>query len=78
MREDYGEIIMRTTVTIDEVLYAQALELAGPGIVSASDLCREAMKTYVRVQAGRRLAALGGQAPDMKDIPRRRDDTASL
>jgi len=78
IREDYGEIIMRTTVTIDEVLYAQALELAGPGIVSASDLCREAMKTYVRVQAGRRLAALGGQAPDMKDIPRRRDDTASL
>ncbi|MGH8844454.1 MAG: type II toxin-antitoxin system VapB family antitoxin [Advenella sp.] len=69
---------MRTTVTIDEVLYAQALELAEPGIVSASDLCREAMKTYVRVQAGRRLAALGGQVPDMKDIPRRRDDAASL
>ncbi|MGO3122701.1 MAG: type II toxin-antitoxin system VapB family antitoxin [Advenella sp.] len=69
---------MRTTVTIDEVLYAQALELAGPGIVRASDLCREAMKTYVRVQAGRRLAALGGQAPDMKYIPRRRDDAGSL
>lgn len=28
--------------------------------------------TRVRVQAGKRLAALGGTLPDMKDIPRRR------
>ena len=35
-------------------------------------LFREAMKVFVRVQAGKRLAALGGKAPLMKDIPRRR------
>ena len=36
------------------------------------DLFREAMKVFVRVQAGKRLAAMGGKAPFMKDIPRRR------
>lgn len=61
---------MRTTVTIDDALYEQALEMADPGTDKA-DIFREAIKTFVRVQAAKRLAALGGQAPDMKDIPRR-------
>ena len=63
---------MRTTVTIEDDLYEKALELAGPGM-SKADLFREAMRTYVRVQAAKRLAALGGRAPEMEDIPRRRD-----
>ena len=63
---------MRTTVTIDDALYEQALEFAEPGMDKPSDLFREAVKTYVRVQAARRLASLGGEAPEMKDIPRRR------
>ena len=67
---------MRTTVSIDDVLYAQALELADPDMDRA-DLFREAVKTFVRVQAAKRLAALGGQVPDMQDIPRRRDETAT-
>ena len=62
---------MRTTVTIDDDLYQRALDVADPGI-DKSDLFREAMKVFVRVQAGKRLAALGGKAPTMKDIPRRR------
>lgn len=62
---------MRTTVTIDDDLYRRALEVADPGMDKA-DLFREAMKVFVRVQAGSRLAALGGKAPDMKAIPRRR------
>jgi rhamnose utilization protein RhaD (predicted bifunctional aldolase and dehydrogenase) len=37
-----------------------------------ADLIREAMRTFVRVQAGKRLAALGGKAPDMKLVTRRR------
>lgn len=65
---------MRTTITIDDALYKQALELADPGLDKPSDLLREAVNTYVRVQAGRRLAALGGAAPDMQDIPRRREE----
>lgn len=65
---------MRTTVTIDDALYEQALEFADPGMDKPSDLFREAMKTYVRVQAARRLAALGGATPEMQDIPRRRGE----
>ena len=66
---------MRTTITIDDELFNQALELADPGIDKA-DLVREAIRTYVRVQAAKRLAALGGQAPDMK-LPARRQPAAA-
>ena len=49
---------MRTTVTIDDALYEQALEVADPGMDKA-DLFREAIKTFVRIQAAKRLASLG-------------------
>ena len=61
---------MRTTVTIEDTLYEKALELADPKM-EKSDIFREAMKTFVRVQAAKRLAALGGTMPHMQDIPRR-------
>ena len=63
---------MRTTVTIDDSLYQKALEMAEPGMDKA-DIFREAFKTFVRVQAGKRLAALGGTMPVIQDVPRRRD-----
>jgi hypothetical protein len=62
---------MRTTVTIDDELYQRGLELADPEMDKA-DLFREAISVFIRVQVGKRLAALGGQAPEMKNIPRRR------
>lgn len=62
---------MRTTVTIDDDLYQQGLELADPGMDKA-DLFREAMNVFVRVQTAKRLASLGGKAPQMKNIPRRK------
>jgi len=62
---------MRTTVTIDDELYQRGLELADPEMDKA-DLFREAMSVFVRVQIGKRLAALGGKAPEMKNIPRRK------
>ena len=65
---------MRTTVTIDDVLYEKALEVADPAMDRA-DLFREAIKTFVRVQAAKRLASLGASAPEMRDIPRYREDT---
>lgn len=68
----YGLFPMRTTVTIDDSLYNKALELADPEMDKA-ELFREAIKTFVRVQAAKRLASLGGSSPDMKDIPRRRE-----
>ena len=66
---------MRTTVTIDDALYEKALEMADPDMDKA-DLFREAIKTFVRVQAARRLASLGGAAPEMANIPRRPGEPA--
>jgi Arc/MetJ family transcription regulator len=66
---------MRTTVTIDDALYEKALEMADPDMDKA-DLFREAINTFVRVQAARRLAGLGGVAPDMPATPRRSGEPA--
>lgn len=66
---------MRTTVTIDDALYERALEVADPAMDKA-DLFREAIKTFVRVQAAKRLAALGGTLPEMQAVPRRREDAS--
>ncbi|ANE55030.1 MULTISPECIES: type II toxin-antitoxin system VapB family antitoxin [Methylomonas] len=65
---------MRTTVTIDDTLYQKALEMADPDMDKA-EIFREAMKTFVRIQAAKRLAALGGTMPEMADIPRDRRQT---
>lgn len=66
---------MRTTVTIDDALYEKALEVAYPAMDKA-DLFREAIKTFVRVQAAKRLAALGATMPEMRAIPRRRENAS--
>ena len=65
---------MRTTVTIDDALYERALEMADPAMDRA-DLFREAIKTFVRVQAAKRLAALGATMPQTQVPPRRASDT---
>jgi Arc/MetJ family transcription regulator len=67
---------VRTTITIDDALFQKALELADPSLDKA-DLVREAISTFIRVQSGKRLAALGGRAPDMPDVPRRRAEFKS-
>lgn len=67
---------MRTTVTIEDSLYEKALQLADPTMDKA-DIFREAMKTFVRVQAAKRLAALGGTMPQMQDIPRRGSESVT-
>lgn len=67
---------MRTTVTIEDALYEQALEVADPQM-NRGDLFREAIKTFVRVQSAKRLAALGGASPEMADILRRGTDLAA-
>jgi hypothetical protein len=67
----HEDLPLRTTVTIDDELYHRALEVADPGMDKA-DLFREAMELFVRVQAGKRLSALGGKARKMRSIPRRR------
>ncbi|MEB0138187.1 MULTISPECIES: type II toxin-antitoxin system VapB family antitoxin [unclassified Undibacterium] len=66
---------MRTTVTIDDELYRQALEIADPSMDKA-DLFREAIKTFVRVRAAKRLAALGAAMPEIAEVARRRPEPA--
>ena len=66
---------MRTTLTIDDQLFAKAASLAEPGIDKA-ELIRECVKAFIQRQTARRLAALGGKAPDMQLAHRRREKTA--
>ncbi len=67
---------MRATVTIDDDVVNRARAVAAPGI-AVPELVRLALETFTRVEAGKRLAALGGSTPEMRDIPRRSgaDDT---
>lgn len=60
---------MRITVTIDDALYEDALQFAPPGITQAELIC-EALKTFVRIESAKRLAALGGSTPDLQEPPR--------
>lgn len=64
---------MRTTLTIDDELFAKAVSLAEPGI-EKSELIRDCVKAFIQRQTARRLAALGGQAPDIELVPRRHED----
>ncbi|RZM03015.1 MAG: type II toxin-antitoxin system VapB family antitoxin [Variovorax sp.] len=66
---------MRTTVTIDDELFDKALEMADPDMDRA-DIFREVFKTFIRVQAAKRLIALGGSTPDMKPVRRHREESA--
>ena len=67
---------MRTTLTIDDQLFAKALSLAEPGI-EKSELIRECVKAFIQRQTARRLAALGGQVPDIELAPRRREESTN-
>lgn len=61
---------MRTTVTLDDELVAQAQDYTG--VREKSALLREALKALVEREAARRLIRLGGTMPDLKVLPRRR------
>jgi hypothetical protein len=61
------------TISIDDELFRRAAELAGPDF-NAAELVREALRLFVRIESAKRLAALGGRATHMRDIPRRAPD----
>lgn len=65
---------MRTTVTIDDELFDKALEMADPNM-DRSEIFREVFKTFIQVQAAKRLIALGGSTPDMKPVRRGREES---
>ena len=65
---------MRTTLTIDDDLYAKAVELTGMHEKSA--LLRESLKALIARESAKRLARLGGSQPDLESIPRRQSSDA--
>lgn len=60
---------MRTTIAIDDELFAKAQEFAG--VTEKSTVVREALKAFVEREAARRLARMGGTMPKAKAPPRR-------
>ncbi|MES2445400.1 MAG: type II toxin-antitoxin system VapB family antitoxin [Pseudomonadota bacterium] len=63
---------MRTTITLDDELMADAEEYTG--IKEKSALIREALKALISREAARRLARLGGSDPNATAGPRRRSE----
>lgn len=63
---------MRATVTLDDDLLEKARDYTG--IEEKSALLQAALKALVEREAARRLARLGGSAPDIVAPPRRRFD----
>lgn len=61
---------MRSTINIDDGLMDRARLLTGTRETAA--IIRQALETLVRVEAGRRLIALGGTMPEAEAAPRRR------
>ncbi|MDI6025158.1 type II toxin-antitoxin system VapB family antitoxin [Corticibacterium sp. UT-5YL-CI-8] len=61
---------MRSTINLDDSLMEKARSLTGTKETAA--LVRQALETLVRVEAGKRLIALGGTMPDAEAAPRQR------
>lgn len=61
---------MRTTLIIDDALLERARNLTG--IQEKTALVKAGLEALISLEAGKRLAALGGTQPKARDIPRRR------
>jgi Arc/MetJ family transcription regulator len=61
---------MRTTLALDDDLVRKAQEFTG--VTEKTALIREALKALIERESSRRLAALGGTMPKLKNIARRR------
>jgi len=66
---------MRTTLNIDDDLYAQAVELTG--VHEKTALVRESLHALIERESAKRLALLGGSEPDFMPIPRRQSTIAN-
>jgi Arc/MetJ family transcription regulator len=61
---------MRTTLALDDELMHRAQELTG--VAEKTALIRAALRALIERESARRLAALGGIAPNFPAIPRRK------
>jgi Arc/MetJ family transcription regulator len=63
---------MRATVALDDELLRKAQQLSG--VSERTALLREALKALIHLEASRRLAAVGGSEPGLKETKRLRID----
>ena len=63
-------VFMRTTVTIDDDLVAQAIALSGTR--ETSTLLKQGLRALIEQESARRLARLGGSDPAATAAPRDR------
>jgi Arc/MetJ family transcription regulator len=61
---------MRTTITLDDDLLAQAHAMTG--VTERSTLIHDGLRLLIQREAARRLALLGGSDPTATAAPRRR------
>jgi Arc/MetJ family transcription regulator len=61
--------LLNMKIDIDDDLIKSALEISQTTL-NAQDFVHKLILAYTRTEAGRGLAALGGKAPNMKEIPR--------
>jgi Arc/MetJ family transcription regulator len=64
---------MRTTLNIDDDLYAKAVELTG--VREKTALLREGLKALIERESALRLALLGGTETSIKPVSRRQSDS---
>jgi Arc/MetJ family transcription regulator len=65
---------MRTTVTIDDDLLAEALRISG--VDGNAAVLREGLRALIERESARRLARLGGSDKKIKPVTRRRTNRA--
>jgi len=61
---------MRATVALDDNLLNTAHQYTG--VTERAELIREGLKALIAREAGRRLVALAGKAPNLKPVRRTR------
>ena len=61
---------MRTTLTLDDDIFAKAQELTG--ITDRDSLINDALRSLVQREAARRLSLLGGAEEKLQVTPRKR------
>lgn len=65
---------MRTTLTIDDHLLAEAQRMTG--LAEKSALVQAGLQALIERESARRLARLGGSDPQLQPVPRRRAESA--
>ena len=65
-------IAVRTTINVEQELIEEARRLTG--IDGQSALFKEGLVALVQRESARRLVALGGSEPNLRNVPRRRFD----